>query len=102
MNDPQLAELLTLTVEVNQNGSTIYRNQQGKIHRVLGPAVINRRGDKFWYINGQSHRLDGPGAEWIDGTNWWYLFGVRMTEDEYYKQLRSIKSSKVLVEFLCL
>ena len=38
-SDAALAELLTLTVEVNQWGATIYRNHLGQLHRIHGPAV---------------------------------------------------------------
>ena len=58
-SDDALAELLSLTVEVNQWGATIYRNQQGRIHRVHGPAVI-WAGGKSWYQNGLHHRTDVP------------------------------------------
>lgn len=42
MTDAALTELLTLTVEVNSNGTT-YRNHLGQRHRILGPAVITVR-----------------------------------------------------------
>ena len=51
--DAALAELLTLTVEVNQWGTTIYCIHLGKLHRIHGPAVIHPGGRVFWWLRGQ-------------------------------------------------
>ena len=53
LSDDALAELMTLTVEVDEDGTIIYRNQQGQAHRVHGPAVIFSNGDQFWYQHGR-------------------------------------------------
>ena len=56
LSDAALAELLTLTAEVNENGTIIYRNHLGQKHRTLGPAVIHVDGTQLWYQNGMCHR----------------------------------------------
>ena len=106
-----LAELLTLTLTVDQWGDRIYRNSQGLRHRVHGPAIewadgdqywclndqIHRtdgpaiewaNGDKSWYLNNKLHRTDGPAIEWPDGTRVWYLDGQQLSEKEFNERLK--------------
>ena len=87
MTDAALAELLTLTVTVNDSGTTIYSNHLGQLHRVHGPAIIRANGDEMWYQNDRLHREDGP----ADGSHRWFLNGERFTEREFNEQLRSIQ-----------
>ena len=84
--DAALAELLTLTMEVNDNGATIYRNQHGHCHRIHGPAVIWADGEKWWIQHGQLHRTDGPAIEYADGRRSWYVDGKKLTEQEFHEQ----------------
>ena len=83
-----IAELLTLTVEVNERGARIYRNSLGQRHRVHGPAVECADGTKSWYQNGQRHRTDGPAIEWPDGARAWYLDGQPLSEKEFHDRLK--------------
>ena len=50
--DGSLAELLTLTREVDADGTIRYRNSKGERHRVWGPAVIRPNGDRYWFHEG--------------------------------------------------
>jgi hypothetical protein len=43
--------------------------------------LIDKYGDKRWYLNGNLHREDGPAIEEVDGTKFWYLNGERHRED---------------------
>lgn len=45
-----LAELLTLTREVDSSGTVRYRDSAGRLHRLHGPAVIWQCGEKMWAI----------------------------------------------------
>ena len=47
--------------------------------------IIERKCNKFWYLNGQSHSEDGLVCEWAngDGDKEWYLEGVEYSEDEF-------------------
>jgi hypothetical protein len=63
-----VAEMLTLTVEVDQWGTRRYRNSQDELHRQHGPAVEYADGDKSW---------------WVNGTRRWYLDGEHLTEGEF-------------------
>ena len=67
MNDSSdaLAELLTLTLTVDQWGNRIYRNSHGQLHRQHGPAI-----------------------EWADGTRRWYLNGEYLTEREFHERIK--------------
>ena len=56
-SDEPLAELLTLTREVDEYGSVFYRNSDGLLHRIHGPAIIHTDGTKHWFRNGVLHKL---------------------------------------------
>ena len=58
-----------------------WRNQDGYLHRLDGPAEEKINGTKEWYQNGKRHREDGPDREWTDGTKWWYKNGQLHRED---------------------
>ena len=74
-NDPSLIR------EVDQAGTTLYRNSEGKLHRESDPAVERTNGTRIWYRAGTLHREDGPAVEYTDGTRQWYRDGVRHRED---------------------
>ena len=89
LSDAALAELLTLTVEVDEY-ATIYRNHLGQKHRVHGPAVIWAGGGKGWFLDGKRHRTDGPAIEWPDGDNLWYLNDEHITEEMFNGRIKTI------------
>ena len=113
LSDECLAELLTLNVEVNEGGSTIYRNHLGQKHRVHGPAVIHTDGTTSWWLNGKRHRDHGPAVIWAGGSKswyqngllhrtdgpaiespsygrYWYLNGEHLTEEEFNERVKSM------------
>ena len=51
--------------------------QEGKLHRLDGPAVERTDGNKLWFQNGQLHRLGGPAVEYTSGNKCWYQKGKR-------------------------
>lgn len=53
----------------------IYRNEQGQVHRVDGPAITWPGGTQAWYLNDQLHRVDGPAIIRSNGRQSWYLYG---------------------------
>ena len=67
--------------EIDEDGNKFWYNEQGKLHRVDGPAIKWWNGDKEWYLNGQKHRLDGPAIEYSYGTKFWYLNNQLHRED---------------------
>lgn len=72
-----LAELLTLTMTLDEYGDITYTNQAGELHRVHGPAVIWADGERGWYQHGRRHRVDGPAVTLPDGSEHWYISGRR-------------------------
>ena len=52
-----------------------WRNEEGRLHRLDGPAVEWETKTRKWYKNGILHRVDGPAIEWFDGSKEWYLDG---------------------------
>ena len=61
-----------------------YLNEEGKLHREDGPALIWGNGSsQAWYQNGILHREDGPAIIYADGVQEWYLNGKKITLEEY-------------------
>lgn len=59
-----------------------WRNEQGQLHRVDGPAVVEGNGFfQAWYLNGQLHRDGGPAFAYTGGLQSWYLNGERHRAD---------------------
>jgi hypothetical protein len=94
------------TPTTDEDGTKWYRNEQGQLHRIDGPAMEGADGSKAWYLNGQRHRTDGsaiewadgykswwvngqphrpdgPAVEWADGSKAWWVNGQRLTEEEF-------------------
>ena len=78
-----LIEELCLIRQEHENGTVIYRNHLGEIHRVHGPAEVWPDGTQYWVQNGLPHRTDGPAAIFADGTCYWYLQGRELSEEEF-------------------
>ena len=83
-----IAELLTLTLTVDERGARIYRNSLGQRHRQYGPAVIYYNGTTYWYLNGKFHRTDGPAIERANGGKSWWLNGQLLSEKEFHDRLK--------------
>lgn len=88
-----------------------YRNKEGKLHRLYGPAYINRdynvemwykdgvlhRGDggpavihndnRYWYVDGLRHREDGPAIDSKGQSKQYWLNGQRLSPKEYKKEM---------------
>lgn len=65
----------------------------GFLHREDGPAIENDDGkkqSKVWYINGYKHRIDGPALEFSDGYKEWWINDKQLTEEEYNLYLKSL------------
>ena len=75
-----LVEALQGYIETLSDGSVLYYNAQGQLHRTGGPAAIHHNGTVAWYQNGELHREDGPALIRADGSRAWY---------QYYKRHRT-------------
>ena len=67
--------------EIQKDGTKVWKNDNGNLHREDGPAVIFPDGIQQWHINGKLHREDGPAAIYSDGTQFWYINGNLHRED---------------------
>ena len=83
MSEQDVFDALKYRVEVAKDGTRIYYNNAGELHRDEGPAVEWDDGTKIWYQNGQLHRIDGPAIDYASGPKAWYINGVRLTEAEF-------------------
>lgn len=63
-------------VEWRYTGDNRSFDQDGKLHRLNGPAVEHPDGAKEWWLNGVRHRSDGPAVEWANGEVAWWFQGV--------------------------
>lgn len=82
------------------DGTTRYYNDEDRLHRVGGPAVIwAAAGDQEWYFNGIRHREDGPAIEYKN-LKVWYLNGKKHREDGaavlYYDDIENVRNQYFL------
>jgi len=66
--------------------------QDGKYHRVGGPAYIGTDGYMAWCQNGKYHIIDGPARIWPDGSKEYWLNG------KYYPQIQNEVQWKMEVQ----
>ena len=64
--------------EIDSNGTKVWRNAEGELHRLDGPAFTSKTGHKSWYKNNKRHRLDGPAVTYKDGEELWFINGKRV------------------------
>src|ERR1039458_2490365 len=67
--------------KVVDHESTIKYYQDGKFHRVGGPAVEYATGRKEWWQEGKKHRIGGPAVEHANGGVEWWVHDERHRED---------------------
>lgn len=78
-----LIDILDTPTEINGNGTKMWRNKEGKLHRDndLPAVVINSGGGRLlWFQNGKLHRDNGPAAIYEGGEEW-YKNGSRHRDD---------------------
>ena len=65
--------------KIYPKGTKLFKNDEDKLHRENGPAVIYPDGGEEWHYNGFPHRADGPAVTTADGRLIWYWHGHRAT-----------------------
>ena len=60
---------------IHKDGTKLWRNEKGQLHRTVGPAIEWYTGSKEWIVRGKPHRLNGPAIEHPDGSKSWYVNG---------------------------
>ena len=68
-------------METDEYGNNRWKNKEGILHRLDGPALEWSGGGKRWYENGLLHRLDGPAAIFFNGHIEWRTEGKLHRED---------------------
>lgn len=76
------------------DGRTEWRNQDGKLHRLDGPAMEWEDGSRSWFVNGQIHRLDGPAVEQSNGYKSWWIEDCRYSEEEFNEKIKQEAEKK--------
>ena len=92
--EAELFDALKYRVMATENGTRIYHNSAGQVHREEGPAVEWTDGTKMWRYNDMLHRTDGPAVEYTNGTKFWFLYDAQYTESEYYTALKAMGIQK--------
>ena len=61
---------------------------------------VDSYGSKLWYQNGKLHRLDGPAVENAYGIKEWWIEGQNYTEEQFNKitNPRSLEGKKVVID----
>jgi hypothetical protein len=72
-----LNKTMSKPIRNNYLSRTVWRNEQGQVHRIDGPAVEYDNGTKMWYYNNTYHRLDGPAIVRFGQAEYgqWFIFG---------------------------
>lgn len=73
------------------DGERLWYND-GKLHRIDGPAIEHANGGRSWYQNGKLHRLDGPAIEDVDGSKEWWIDDLEYTEEDYHKKIAEMNA----------
>lgn len=62
-------------VEIWPDGTQVWRDRWGALHRVDGPAVIRPDGGVEFWQNGFRDRHNGPAVIHADGAREWWILG---------------------------
>lgn len=55
----------------------------GKRHRLDGPAIEYHNSYRAYWVEGKLHRLDGPAIEYSNGNKEYYVEGVPLTKEDF-------------------
>ena len=67
---------MKLKLNIDSQGSRVYRLPNGRKHREDGPAVLTYDGVEFWFLNGKLHRKGNPAiiAPYNGNREWWLRY----------------------------
>ena len=85
-------------VRVYKDGEVNWLGEEGRLHRLNGPAVICADGSEFYYHHGKLSRLDGPAAIYADGSKGWWIDNRKYTEAEFHKKVAELNNDGKVVE----
>ncbi len=72
---------------IDLNGSKFWYDNEGRLHREHGPAVINYVGTLMYWIHGKLHREDGPAVIWPNTDCEYWLYNVILSKEEWDRRL---------------
>ena len=98
----------------NRTKDTVYKNAEGKKHRIYGPAYISpyykveewykddeyhriggpariHKNSKWYYVDGKLHRLDGPAVDVKGHPKEYWIGGQKLSPKEYKKEIERRK-----------
>jgi hypothetical protein len=84
--------------EVDRFGNQIWYNEDGKLHRTDGPAIISANGHQYWYQHDNLYREDGPAQIWPRGDVDWWLNGNMYTFEDWLDIVNISDESKVMLK----
>ena len=87
--EAEVYSALKYRVDVDQFGTRRYYNQNGKLHRENGPAVLWADGTTMWYQNGLRHRTNGPAVILANGIKLWYLENVQYSRAQHRAKVKN-------------
>jgi hypothetical protein len=70
--------------------------QNGRHHRLDGPAVVTENGDQYWMVNGAYHREEGPALHYHNGAKTYYLNNVTYSEKRFFEMIKDIRIRRAL------
>ena len=83
MTPDVLIEALQGYIETLSDGTVLYYNAQGQLHRTDGPAATHPNCTLAWYQNGELHRVGGPAVIHSNGEEYWCQNGELHREEEF-------------------
>ena len=63
-----------------------------KIKKMKNGLIIDKIGDKNYYVHGELHREDGPARIWNTGPEFYYLNNIFYPKKLYWKEIKKRKS----------
>jgi hypothetical protein len=96
-----------------------YRNSDGKLHRIYGPAYISRlyniqawfkngirhrddgpayihNANMVWFSEGELHNFNGPAVLELGGPEQYWIHGSRLSKKEFKKEINRRKRSGLI------
>ncbi len=74
---------------------TEWRNKEGQLHKIGGPAVEYFCGCKEYFQSGKRHRLDGPAYIGANGGEEYWIEGVNYYKEEFLNKTSPVKELTV-------
>ena len=74
------------------NGDIYYYKKDTRIlHNPYGPAIIDRDGGIYYFVEDNRHRLDGPATIYSDGQEEYWINYEYLTKEEFEKHPKRLK-----------